>query len=689
LPTYRSESSRCGVVRVVDELGVPLDGVALQLQVDGTANALRTSAGLARLDDVPGGEATLTFSDVDALRELLRPRWDQSGRATSPSLVEPAADTTVLAFSNDLGAFPIAPVQLHTFSIRPKVVRARLFGQFFDTAKAFLLPGAMKTVQELPEIYSEHPASTVLIVGHTDTQGKPDINDPLSLERANNMAAYLRDDVDAWLAFYNDDIEPQKRWGAHEDGLMMSVLPDKNELFLHGDPIRDYQRSRGLTVDGDAGPETRRSLIGEYMAVDGTTLPADIRAVTHGCGENFPEDPEPDDTADQLNRDVELFFFDGKLGVQPPPPSSNSEPNSLEYPEWRERARETRNFRAIPGVTTVTAARIPMRFSNRKSFPKPSALPMLKVLGQSLATDPTLLLVLIGNADPTGTDDANFKISLERAKATRAWLLKDRAYFLAQFKLQDEKQKWDWEELQWMLYTARPAGTPCYIGIADGFPGERTANALGAFQLATGGLRATYAADQETVEKLVDSYLAALDTPDLPPDRVRVVGGGSWTTPQAYGPNRAPDLPAFSPDLRRVEAFLFDQEPTPPVGSFPTKRSAEPTVYTQWCTQVTTELSAVPDPITLRAYDPNSGALGQRTVLVARVDADTGTVAMGSLTTSAQGTFEAPLPNGHYFAQTNVRGTATAITFLIDTDESCGAALAFEDIDGLEALSIG
>lgn len=677
------------IVRVVDELGEPVDGVPLSIAVAGKSNPLTTSGGIARLDDAAAGEAQLTFTDLGALRELLRARWDQTGRANSASLVAPATDTTVLALGQSLDAFPIAPAQMQTFSLRPKVIRARLFGQFFDTAKAFLLPSALPSLQELTEIYAEHPASTVLIVGHTDTQGKPDFNDPLSLERANNMAAYLRDDVDAWLAFYDDGVDPIKRWGAHEDGLMMSSLPDKDELFKHGTPIHDYQKSRGLTVDGSAGPETRRSLIGEYMGLDGTTLPSDIQVVTHGCGENFPDDPEPDGTADQLNRDVELFFFDDGLGVQPPPLGTNSGPDALDYPEWRARARETRNFKAIPGVTTVTAARVPMRFSNRKSFPKPSALPMLTVLGQALARDPTQILVLIGNADATGTDDANFHISLERAKATRAWLLKDRDFFLKQFKLQDEKQRWDWEEVQWMLYTARPGGAPCYVGIADGFPGERTVNALGAFQLATDGLNATYAADQETLEKLVDVYLAALNIPPLPADRVRVVGGGSWTTPQPFGQSPAPDLPDHSPDLRRVEAFFFDQEPTPPVGSFPTKRSPEPTVYTQWASQATTELSATPDPLVLRAYDPNSGALDQRSLLIARVDADTGTVAVGTLTTDAQGTISAPLPNGNYFAQTNVQGNATAITFLIDPDEICGAALAFEDIGGLEALSIG
>jgi hypothetical protein len=45
--------------------------------------------------------------------------------------------------------------------------------------------------------------------------------------------------------------------------------------------------------------------------------------------------------ADPDNRRVEVFFFDGVLGVQPPPPGDNSRPGSAEYPEWVKRAKRT------------------------------------------------------------------------------------------------------------------------------------------------------------------------------------------------------------------------------------------------------------------------------------------------------------------------------------------------------------
>ena len=66
----------------------------------------------------------------------------------------------------------------------------------------------------------------ILVVGHTDRSGEPRYNDPLSLERADAVAAFLIDDVDTWLARYNNNVSNEKRWGKREDLLMLQSLPD-------------------------------------------------------------------------------------------------------------------------------------------------------------------------------------------------------------------------------------------------------------------------------------------------------------------------------------------------------------------------------------------------------------------------------------------------------------------------------
>src|SRR5690606_11320318 len=86
-----------------------------------------------------------------------------------------------------------------------------------------LLSSAVPSVREIPKLYERHPESKLLLVGHTDTSGEAWTNDPLSLERAESMAAYLMDNVDAWLARYATSVPVSKRWGAVEDQHMVNA----------------------------------------------------------------------------------------------------------------------------------------------------------------------------------------------------------------------------------------------------------------------------------------------------------------------------------------------------------------------------------------------------------------------------------------------------------------------------------
>ena len=138
-----------------------------------------------------------------------------------------------------------------------------------------------------------------------------------------------------------------------EAELMIDTLPDAAQRDPTEGRVRWFQRTRGLKVDGIAGEETRRALIGEYMALDGTSLPKSIEVVPHGCGENFPRDDTVNGVADPDNRRVEIFFFKDKLGVQPPPAGKNAAKGSKEYPEWVGRAGEPIDFSAEGDVVTL------------------------------------------------------------------------------------------------------------------------------------------------------------------------------------------------------------------------------------------------------------------------------------------------------------------------------------------------
>lgn len=253
--------------------------------------------------------------------------------------------------------------QVRMIGAVPEVVMSVLGGLLFETNKNFLLPNAIPALAELIQTYEDSPHSKLLVVGHTDTSGDPGYNDPLSVERGDSVGAYLTDDVDYWLGRYGTSVPEQKRWGAREDLLMLHSLPGFDSTSSE-DEVRAFQESRGLKVDGIAGPETRRQLITEYMAHDGTTLPETIEVTVHGCGENFPVDETgagldeapADATEDLLDRRVELFFFDPEFGILPKPPGKNSKKSDKQYPTWRDRAeRESKRVGESKLVSQIHA----------------------------------------------------------------------------------------------------------------------------------------------------------------------------------------------------------------------------------------------------------------------------------------------------------------------------------------------
>jgi outer membrane protein OmpA-like peptidoglycan-associated protein len=351
-------------VTFVDEVRQAIGGLEVAFSYSGQGVSRTTDgAGTARLDGVTARSAEASVADVAALRDALKPRWDQVRQG---DVVTSRDGVDVVHLRGD----ELAPVKLDhekpkTVSVQPYVVQARLLGMFFDTNKNFLLPTAISAVRKVKRLYDDNPGSKLLVVGHTDTSGQAGYNDKLSLERADSVAQYLTDDVDGWLTRYGQGVAEKKRWGSAEDLMMIEALRSQRadlSTYVGGTqtaPVRWYQGWHNglpagqraanwdeLAEDGIIGPHTRRQLVGDYMNFDDTSLPADVEMVTHGCGENFPldetgqgiEGDAPQGEHDQLDRRVELFFFDGRLGVQPPPPGKNSGPGSGEYPEWRRRS---------------------------------------------------------------------------------------------------------------------------------------------------------------------------------------------------------------------------------------------------------------------------------------------------------------------------------------------------------------
>lgn len=326
-------------VRWVDEQGQGIATIPLEFTHAGGAERQSTDPSGTGCLRCSSSAATVHVADEAKLRQLLKARWSKPG-ANQPWLT--SRDALVIPLGDGrLPSIDLSPEAARLVSVQPDVTRVRLVGGFFDTSKCFILPSGLPAVRALVAMYERQANAKLLIVGHTDTAGKPEYNDPLSLERARSLKDYLTDDVDAWLSWYGAGVATEKRWGAAEDRMMIDAQPDAASRAKTEHPVRWFQRTRGLQVDGMAGPETRKALVAAYMALDGTSLPAGVAASMHGCGENFPQQPTGDGKTEPENRRVEVFFFPGSLGVLPAPPGDNSKPGSKEYPEWVKRARHT------------------------------------------------------------------------------------------------------------------------------------------------------------------------------------------------------------------------------------------------------------------------------------------------------------------------------------------------------------
>jgi len=386
---------------------------------------------------VPRGdyELTLTVEVEGANGEKLENTY------TSPLVALEAAETTP---------------QVRMLGVVPIVIMARMRGMLFDTNKCFLLPTSLEALQEIRQIYEAYNHSELLIVGHTDKTSEPDINNPLSVERAKSMQAYLEDDVDTWLGNY--DLQGKKQWGSREDRLMIAAMPDFDTRGADEDIVVWFQRTRELQVDGEAGKQTRTQLIKEYMDLDGVNLSEEpdfqVKFQTHGAGENFPlkdtgfelDQQAVDGQEDPFDRRVELFFFDPDFKVLPPPGA----PDGKEYLEWRKRAAQNQDF-PVEGIgkkaTVIEMEDALFRTNSSVLLPEgeaPSSDEHEAITSVGLTA--TVLrfseqhqskkLFIAGHADTTGSSDFNVELSRERAQCALAVLAGDRETFV---NLADER----------------------------------------------------------------------------------------------------------------------------------------------------------------------------------------------------------------------------------------------------------
>ncbi len=395
-------------IQVLDGMGAPVEGMALHVAEGGDTRGAETDyQGVMQLFSAVGTVRS-ALADRDAARTMLDPRWADgidsqlAGHGYVLQSLQQAAEGVALKRNARV-----------VVALIPLLLRIRLVGMHFETSKSFLLPDAMQGIRRLCTLYTEYPGARALVVGHADTAGADEYNLQLSLERAEAIGAYLTDDVDAWLRWYDADNSWEKRWGVREDQFMLAALPDEERPYYAGAPngIRDgattsalqrFQTDEGLAADGVAGPVSRRALIQRYMALDGTSLPAGCELVTHGCGENFPEQATGDGESSEANRRVEVFLFDGP--ILPPPPGKTSPRGSLEYPTWRAQITRTIDISQDggPSVSGAVVLWLHDHYGQRMGVDPGSPDPILREAGAPYRLSGESGEVRTGYADPEG-----------------------------------------------------------------------------------------------------------------------------------------------------------------------------------------------------------------------------------------------------------------------------------------------
>jgi len=304
-------------LNVEDAEGDPVTGASGTVTLsDGTEIVVMTDGkGEVHLTDVPPGQYTFKLDD------------EGSGAIAAHPDDSPAAD--------ERKPEPEGP---DTAS-----VQAALEAAHFDTDKALPLPGAIPVFRAVAALLQRESSRVLLVVGHADAVGGAAHNLELSADRAQAVAAYIRDDADAWMRFY-DHPTASARWGTREDQLMLSALPHGESPYYDGEidgvagPItraafKELQKKNGLPQTGKADRATRRALALEYMQAEGTSAPAaDFR--TLACGERHLL--EQSGGASRANRRVDVFAFEsGEIVPAPDDCREGKHPGCEVYDRWK------------------------------------------------------------------------------------------------------------------------------------------------------------------------------------------------------------------------------------------------------------------------------------------------------------------------------------------------------------------
>ena len=270
-------------LKVLDEVGDPIDGIDIAYSVGGDRRVLQTNgAGVARLDPVDAGSfASAGLASLAAVRQKLKPRW------RTPR--EPKIPTGDRVVARELGD-PFETTSLEaekpaTLVLLPYFKCNEIAGTCFAFGRSFPRSDALQALAAIAQALSNDDGRKGMIFGHTDISGSEALDKELSERRARAIYALLTHDSAAWEELYSGSA----------DGSSWKEKWDLEEL-------QHILTSLGVTDDGGATP-----------AENGLLDDATKQAIRRFEARNYPDCPAEQaslpasDTLDAAGR-KELFL---------------------------------------------------------------------------------------------------------------------------------------------------------------------------------------------------------------------------------------------------------------------------------------------------------------------------------------------------------------------------------------------
>ncbi|HET6582919.1 MAG TPA: OmpA family protein [Nannocystaceae bacterium] len=252
-------------IRVVDEVGDPIDGVDLEFDVLGETTSIATDgAGRARLDGQEGGSALVSVRSTSRLSTALKPRWSTP---RTPSVPESTAEAPVVIEVLDEHFDPVRLTREieTTLVVMPRFACREIAATTFDFGRSFFRREGIAPLAAIAEELHQDDGQLAWIFGHTDMSGSDKLNKRLSERRAEVIFAVLTHDFARWDALWNGEPKGSpwsERWGTREVQHMLNTLSCGDDA------------GKGLDEDGDNGTKTKQA-IRRFKRRDYPAVPAE------------------------------------------------------------------------------------------------------------------------------------------------------------------------------------------------------------------------------------------------------------------------------------------------------------------------------------------------------------------------------------------------------------------------------